>query len=152
METNEKTIRHLNNLIQINNDRIEGYETATKETDDAELKSLFISLGDESRTHRSELISEVINMGGSPAEGTTSSGKIYRAWMDIKAALTGKDRHAIVSSCEFGEDAALEAYDDVLKNSDELNQHSRSIVSKQREKLQSSHDRIKMLRDIAETK
>ena len=83
METNEKTIAHLNSLIEINNDRIEGYETAAKETDDAELKSLFIGLGDESRAHRSELISEVIGLGGSPAEGTTT----YRVW---RASETSK--------------------------------------------------------------
>jgi hypothetical protein len=31
----------LNTLITINNDRIEGYETATKETEEQDLKTLF---------------------------------------------------------------------------------------------------------------
>ena len=71
---NEKTISLLNGLIEINNDRIEGYERAAKETDESDLKSLFMSMADESRGHRSELISEVIGLGGTPAEGTTASG------------------------------------------------------------------------------
>ena len=33
---NEKTIGALNKLIEINNDRIEGYETASKETKEGE--------------------------------------------------------------------------------------------------------------------
>ena len=37
----EKTIELLNSLITINNDRIQGYETAAKETKDEELKTLF---------------------------------------------------------------------------------------------------------------
>ncbi len=37
---NEKTIAVLNTLVQINNDRTEGYETALKETDESELKAL----------------------------------------------------------------------------------------------------------------
>ena len=38
---NEKTIAVLNTLITINNDRIEGYETASKETEEQDLKALF---------------------------------------------------------------------------------------------------------------
>jgi uncharacterized protein (TIGR02284 family) len=150
--SNKKTIDHLNALIEINNDRIEGYERAAKETDDTDLKAIFNTMASESRAHRSELISEVINLGGSPAEGTTTSGKVYRAWMDIKAALSGKDRHAIIGSCEYGEDAALEAYNDVLTSTDGLSAKAMEIVTQQRAKLQKSHDQIKMMRDTADTK
>jgi uncharacterized protein (TIGR02284 family) len=150
MESNEKTINRLNGLIEINNDRIEGYERAARETDDADLKSVFSSMADESRTHRSELISEVISQGGTPAEGTTTSGKVYRAWMDIKAALTGKDRHAILSSCEFGEDAAVEAYEDVMKTDDPVAGRAMELVTKQYEKIKHSHDQIKAMRDTAD--
>lgn len=149
--TNEKQVALINELIEINNDRIEGYERAMKETDDADLKALFSSMSGESRTYRGELIAEVISLNGTPAEGTKNSGKIYRAWMDIKAALTGRDRHAIIASCEFGEDAALEAYDDVLTADSALNAKSRDIIVKQREKLQQSHNKIKALRDATKT-
>jgi uncharacterized protein (TIGR02284 family) len=150
--SNSKTIDHLNSLIEINNDRIEGYERASKETEDADLKAVFNSMAAESRAHRSELISEVINLGGSPAEGTTTSGKVYRAWMDIKSALTSKDRHAIISSCEYGEDVALDAYKDVLKSNDALSPKAIQIVTQQQQRLQKSHDQIKMMRDTADTK
>lgn len=149
---NEKQVTLINGLIEINNDRIEGYERAMKETDDADLKSLFSSMAGESRTYRGELISEVISLNGTPTEGTTTSGKVYRAWMDIKAALSGKDRHAILASCEFGEDAALEAYDDVLTSDNALTSKTRDVIVKQREQLQSSHNKIKAMRDAAKVK
>ena len=38
---NEKTIAALNSLIQINNDRFEGYDTAFRETEEQDLKTLF---------------------------------------------------------------------------------------------------------------
>jgi uncharacterized protein (TIGR02284 family) len=151
MESNKKTIDQLNSLIEINNDRIEGYETASKETNESDLKTLFNSMADESRNHRSELISEVISQGGTPAEGTTTSGKVYRAWMDIKAALTGKDRHAIISSCEYGEDAALDVYQDVITTDPPIAAKSLNLIKNQYDKLKRSHDQIKALRDIAET-
>ena len=40
----EKLIDVLNTLIEINNDRIEGYETASKETKEQDLKTLFAQL------------------------------------------------------------------------------------------------------------
>jgi uncharacterized protein (TIGR02284 family) len=144
--TNEKTVALLNNIIEINNDRIEGYEKAVKETEDDDLKFLFNKMANESRGHRSELISLVVSLGGSPAEGTKTSGKIYRAWMDIKAALSGKDAHTIISSCEFGEDAALEEYEGVLREN-ELTGKARETVASQRINIQQSHDHIKALRD-----
>src|SRR5690349_19819739 len=105
---NEKSIDVLNMLIQINNDRIEGYQTASKETEERDLQSLFSDLIETSETCRAELTEEVERLGGTPAEGTKTSGKFFRAWMDVKAAITGKDRKAILSSCEFGEDAAVD--------------------------------------------
>jgi uncharacterized protein (TIGR02284 family) len=142
----EKNISLLNGLIEINNDRIGGYEKAAKEIEDNELKSLFNELANNSRKYRSELVSEVVFNGGKPAESNTTAGKVYHAWMDIKAALTAKDSHAIVSSCEFGEDAAVQAYDDVIKK-DDLTSSVREVVTRQRGSIKQSHDKIKSIRD-----
>jgi len=53
MKTNEKNIDVLNDLIQINNDRVAGYEKAANETEfvDADLRSIFNSMASESRTY-----------------------------------------------------------------------------------------------------
>lgn len=149
METTTKdAISLLNDLVQINNDRIEGYEKASRETEDTQLKSLFSNLAQDSRKYRDELASEVRSAGGKPVEGTTTSGKFYRVWMDIKASFAGKDRKAILSSCEFGEDAALEEYRTVLKSTDLLTKH-KDLVLKQEAQLKLAHDKIKALRDSA---
>ncbi len=61
MQHNEDMVSVLNDLIRINNDRINGYEKAITETKDADddLKSVFRRMADESRQHKSELIVEV---------------------------------------------------------------------------------------------
>jgi len=78
--------------------------------------------------------------------GTTTSGKIYRAWMDIKAAFTGKDRQTVLNNCEFGEDAAQKAYRDAEKSEDLL-PNARMLITNQKLELKSSHDKVKILRD-----
>jgi uncharacterized protein (TIGR02284 family) len=145
---NEKAIDALNTLIEINNDRIEGYQTASKETDEHDLRNLFSSLIQTSTRCRAELVSEVERLGGKPEEGTRVTGKFFRTWMDVKAALTGKDRKAILNSCEFGEDVAVDTYDKTLKEDYEhLDIEQRNMIQMQRERIKADHDQIKHLRD-----
>lgn len=149
MENKSKDIiNDLNELVQINNDRIDGYKTAMQETDESDLKELFKDMAKDSFDFRNELSNEIIVMGGEPVTTTKASGKVYRAWMDIKAALSTKERQAILNSCEFGEDMALETYDNVLKKSS-LSPTVNYMVTKQRERLKQDHDKIKALRDSA---
>jgi len=149
MESNEKIVDALNNLVQINNDRIEGYERAAKETEDKDLKDLFNQMASKSHMMKSQLSSEVIKRSGKPTESTTTSGKAFRVWMDFKAALTGKNKKAILSSCEFGEDAAQDTYEDVLKDGTELPTEIVDLISNQKSQLRQDHDRVKSLRDSA---
>ncbi|RRJ91783.1 ferritin-like domain-containing protein [Flavobacterium macacae] len=144
---NSKNISALNKLIEINNDRVEGYETASKEANESDLKSLFGELAATSHKNLSELRSEVKRLGGTPEEGTRVTGKFFRAWMDVKAAFTGNDRHTILDSCEFGEDKALETYEAVLNDSSDLTAEQTQLVSQQKTALRADHDRVKALRD-----
>jgi uncharacterized protein (TIGR02284 family) len=144
----EKTIEVLNKLITINNDRIEGYETASKETEELELKTLFAQFISTSKKCKQELVMEVKKMGGKVAEGTTTSGKFFRVWMDVKSAIMGKNRKAILNSCEFGEDKAQDTYDKVLENDlEHLSSYQKSKVITQKLLLKAHHDHIKSLRD-----
>lgn len=150
----EKVISILNDLIKINHDRVVGYETAIEELkeEDGDLKSLFQRYVTESRQYAQELTQEVNRMGGDPADGTTNSGKIYRVWMDLKAAITGKDRKTILDNCEFGEDAAQKAYDMALNADVELEPSIRDLVARQKSSLKTGHDEVKRLRDMQAAK
>src|ERR1700744_2454497 len=118
MQNTKETIEVLNDLIQINNDRITGYEKAIKETkpEDDDLKVLYASMIAESHRNKISLATEVQAMGAEAEQEPTTSGKIYRAWMDVKAVFTGHDRHAVLANCEAGEDAAQRAYRTALNH------------------------------------
>jgi uncharacterized protein (TIGR02284 family) len=151
MATNEKTIDVLNDLIRINNDRIDGYHKASEEIKDAadvEIKGIFLTMAEQSRKNVSELRENVTRLGGQPAVDTTASGKIYRVWMDVKATFSGDDTTAALKSCEFGEDAALKAYKDALKEEVAWPTGLTALIEGQREGLQRSHDTIKKFRDM----
>ncbi len=144
----EKTIDVLNTLVEINNDRIEGYMTASKETDEIDLKNLFAELANTSKQIKKELTDEITKIGGQPTEGTRVTGKFFRVWMDVKAALTGKDRKTILNSCEFGEDQALDTYDKVLKDDLEfLRLEQKNMISAQYALLKADHNKVKYMRN-----
>ena len=144
----EKTIEVLNSLIIINNDRIEGYETASKETEELDLKTLFAKFISTSQKCKRELVTEVRILGGEVAEGTKTSGKFFRVWMDLKAALTGKDRKAILNSCEFGEDEALDTYEEALENDlEHLSAEQQTMILAQKSSLKADHNHVIALRD-----
>lgn len=147
---NEATIEVLNDLIQIHNDRIVGYEKAIDELkpEDSDLKPLFADFINESESIKTSLVAQVQLEGGSIDTGTTTSGKIYRAWMDVKALFSGHTRHAVLASCEGGEDAAQKAYRTALE-SDDISGTLKTELASQQQKLRSAHDRVKALRDQA---
>ena len=148
MENTKETIEVLNDLLQINNDRIIGYEKAIRETkpEDDDLKILYATMIAESHRNKISMATEIQAMGGDVDQGTTASGKIYRAWMNVKTLFTGYDRHTILANCEAGEDANQRAYRAALEN-EALPAIIRELLVRQEESLRSSHDEIKELRD-----
>ena len=138
----------LNDLVLINNDRIVGYQRAIKELkqEDNDLRSLFDQMILESQQIKSDLTREIQVLRGNVEEGTTGMGKIYRAWMDVKAVFTGENRHTVLSNCEAGEDAAQSAYSKALQ-SDSLPAFIREMLTRQQATLKDSHDEIRDLRN-----
>lgn len=150
MASNERLVDVLNDLIQINNDRVTGYEKAAKETKDidVDLQGLFHKMADESRKYKTELTHEVTRLGGKPAEGRTGRGTIYQVWMDVKATFAGNDRQSALEACEYGEDAAQKAYRDALASDVEIDADTRQLITSQQQSLKTSHDIIKKYRDM----
>ena len=142
---NSETVR---DLIRINNDRVTGYSKAATQADDQELQSLFSQLSQQSRQLASELRSLVSDNDKNVTDETTTAGKIYRTWMDVKATFGGDDRKGILASCEFGEDAAQKAYKEALED-DDLTPGARTTIQQQKATLRQAHDKIKMMRDTA---
>lgn len=151
MTTTEEIVEVLNDLVMINNDRIEGYKTAIEDSKDrdTDLHSIFNDMMAESREYVSELSAHITERGGEVATDTTNMGKIYRAWMDVKTAISGHDRKSVLAACEFGEDAAQKAYKTALESDEDLDPECRELIQRQKNSLRQSHDKIKAMRDSA---
>jgi uncharacterized protein (TIGR02284 family) len=145
---NDQITEVISDLVKINNDRIEGYQKAINQTDELDLKELFAQMIAESKTYQVQLNQKLRLEGEERERDSTFAGKIYRAWMDVKATFSGGNRHAILASCEYGEDAAQKAYRQALADDHNLPAEISQLIRNQQQSLKASHDKIRHLRDL----
>ena len=148
MIKNEDIVDDLNELVKINNDRIQGYLKAVEDTEDAQLDHLFNEMIVQSQNFRSQLADHIVRIDGTAVTDTTSTdvgSKIHRAWIDIKSAVTGKDRDTVLSSVTFGENAAVEAYESAVEN-DKLPAYIKEDISAQLSQLKVSRDKMESMK------
>ena len=145
MQNNDDFVDVLNDIVRINYDRVFGYERAIDdlENNDADLKALFNKYADQSRKYVSYWQQSIRSLGGEPVTDSTVRGKLFRVWMDFKATLAGKNRKAVLESCEFGEDAAQRQYAEALETKEHLPDDIRRAISEQQSELKAAHDNIR---------
>jgi uncharacterized protein (TIGR02284 family) len=152
METIEKSVEILNDLIEINNDREAGFGKAAKDLNitDTDLQGLFLNNAIESRKFSQDLRNEMGRLGVQAENDTSNSGAIHRAWIDIRATFSGNDKKTILEECERGEDAIKKAYREALSPKNDLSAEIIPILLRQQQRIIESHDQIKALRDSEE--
>lgn len=144
-----KSIEVLNTLIEINNDRIEGYKTASKGTEKYSLKSLFFEFQQTSRKCKFELIEEIKKLGGTPQKETKIKNTFLKFWSDFKVAFICKDSKDIIHSCEFGEHKVVMQYKDVLLHHlKDLSFEQEIMLRNQYLLINVDNNKVKAMRDV----
>ena len=147
-----ETIEVLNSLLALNNDRMEGYKTAVKETEHTNFKILFSEFENVSRECIAHLMKEVKKLNGEVEDGNTASRRVFRGWKDLKLAVIGNDRKDILNSCQYSEELAQRTYSDFLNNTKaELDPEIKRLIFGQKAILGSSLFIIKGLLEILKT-
>ncbi|MCF0072789.1 PA2169 family four-helix-bundle protein [Dyadobacter sp. CY261] len=149
MATIESANGILSDLIEINNDRVAGFDKVIEDINDenVDLKTLFAEYAQQSRKNVQEL-SAIAGSAPHLEDDKSVSGALHRVWIDVKSLFGGSDRASILSEAERGEDAIKKAYQDALSSS-ELPLQAQEIVRSQAQGINAAHDKIKALRDVA---
>lgn len=151
MSQNKEVISTLNSLIETLKDGQEGFKQSAEGVDDTQLKSTFDQLSLQRSKFAGELQNEVVKLGEpDPEDSSSASGAMHRTWINIKSAVTSRDRHAILAEAERGEDSAVAAYKKAMES--DLPAPIRDIVSRQQTEVKAAHDKIRNLRDAAAQK
>ena len=107
----------LNELLKVNNDRIEIYRRAIKEINEHDLKLVFESAIEESKKIEAVLTLEIFKRNSVPdVDGTTRAGELYRFWLGVREFFNGKDYNSIVKGCKFVEYSVQKTYRKALQH------------------------------------
>jgi uncharacterized protein (TIGR02284 family) len=140
---NAEVVSVLNDLIDTCNDGLEGFKTASESVKNPVAKTLFSSRLPNIQRGMAELKAEVRRLGGDPDKTGTVGGAIHRGWINLKAAVTGKDEDAIVAECERGEEHAAHVYEDALQK--DLPLDTRAMVERQYRGVVENLERVRAL-------
>ncbi len=147
MSTNSENTSLLNDLIQTLKDGQAGFKAAADDVDSAEIRTLFNSLVLQRSKFAGELQALAHSLGeAEPQTSGSVSGALHRGWIDLKAALTSNNEHAILAECERGEDSAVAHYRETLDRTD-LPSNVREILANQFVEIKAAHDQVRDLRD-----
>lgn len=140
-QSKENTAAVLNNLVQTCLDGEEGFKNAADSVQEAHLRMLFCEFSQQRAQLAAELQQEIHRLGEMPETSGSVGGSLHRGWMNLKAAVTGHDDHAILAECERGEDVAVNAYEKALE--EDLPADVRVVINRQYLAVKASHDRVR---------
>ncbi len=143
-------ISTLNTLITTLIDSVNGFEDAAANTDNQHFQQLFREHSSDRRQVAEELRAEVRRVGGDPSDDASFMGQTHQRFLDLKAAVTGRDDKAIVNEVERGEDYLKEKFETAL-NSQDLTGDSRAVVERAYQSVRAGHDRMSQLKHGMET-
>ncbi|GAC1516309.1 MAG: PA2169 family four-helix-bundle protein [Gemmatimonadaceae bacterium] len=137
-------IATLNGLIETCEDGAKGFRTAAEGVKSSDAKALFQGRVALIEQAAGTLRAEVRRLGGDPENRGTLAGAIHRGWIDLKAAITGKDDAAIIAECERGEDVAVKNYEAAMKA--DLPPEIRTMVDRQYQGVLQNRERVRALK------
>ena len=148
MSYSEDIAKKLNGLLEKNYDAEAGYKKAAEDVKHETLKNYFRSRAKDRYDFGHELKEEIRNFGQEPDKGTSISGDLHRAWMDLKTAFTDEKEEAILEEAVRGEKAAVKEYNEII-NDKEVPPSTANLLIKQRNSVEAALKKAEALEVIS---
>lgn len=126
-------------------DSVNGYKDAAENAEGTKFQELFRRNADERSRIVEELRSEIRRLGGNAPDDGSFLGATHQRFLDLKAAVTGRDDKAIINEVERGEDYLKEKFEAAL-NAADLAPDTRSIIERAYQSVRQGHDQISSLK------
>jgi uncharacterized protein (TIGR02284 family) len=145
MAENNGEITTLNTLTTTLIDSINGYRDAASNAESTRFQELFRKLADERSQAVETLRAAVTRLGGNAEDDGSFLGKTHQRFLDLKAAVTGRDDKAIIDEVERGEDYLKEKFETAL-NDTAVSPETRTAIQTAYQSVREGHDRMRDLK------
>lgn len=140
----DQLVDALNGLIHIVEDSHEGYRQAAENATDDGMKALFNDVAAQRGAIVRDVQRLVAAQGGAPGMGGTVTGGALRFFLDLKQAVLGHDRAALLDGIDRGETECLRLYDETLDQ--DIPAEVRSMLARHRDRIGLDFARMNGLR------
>jgi uncharacterized protein (TIGR02284 family) len=148
-ESHKEHAEALQELLQKNYDAEKGFKKAITKTESDSLKEFLKRQALKHNRFATELDKEIRSLNEAPKEEGTFTGKLSRAWMDIKVAISGNHDEAILEECVRGEKDSAEEYEEAL-NKNKFPPHLEEVLRKQLSEIKIMIAEVKSMEDLIE--
>jgi uncharacterized protein (TIGR02284 family) len=135
------TLKEVGKIVR---DSEEGYRHSANDVDDWQLRSMFLELA-RIRSEQGDEIDRLLQRfgGEAVAKGGSTAGTLHRTFVDLKAAITGNNRRAVVDEVVRGESYAESVFDKALRA--DLPADVRQVIQRQHNSVRESRDRVRRM-------
>jgi uncharacterized protein (TIGR02284 family) len=135
----------LNGLIGATIDSVDGYTEAAKDSGNSHFAAMFTSRAQQRRAVATDLQGEVRRLGGNPEDNGSTLAGVHRAFIDLKATVTGHDDKAIVNEIERGEDHIMAKFEQAMGDPNLL-PDTRTAIGAAWRSVKAGHDEVSDLK------
>jgi uncharacterized protein (TIGR02284 family) len=135
-------------LLQKNYDAEKGFKKAITKTENDSLKEFLKRQAVKHNRFATELDREIRSLNEHPKEEGSFTGKLSRAWMDIKVAVSGDHDEAILEECVRGEKDSAKEYEEAL-DENTFPPHLEEVLKKQLSDIKTMIAEVKTMEDLA---
>ena len=135
------TLKEVGKIIR---DSEEGYRHSANDIDDWQLRSMFLELA-RVRGEQGDEIDRLLQRFGAEAvaKGGSTSGTLHRTFVDLKAAITGHNRQAVIGEVVRGESYAESVFDKALRA--DVPADVRQVLQRHHNSVRDSRDRVRRM-------
>ena len=144
----DDAVNVLNRLLELSRDARDGFLAAADAVNDVALKRLFTTYAHQRGEFLRELEQEVRRLGGTPQRRGSVAAALHRALMNVRAAVAGRDEHAVIAEAERGEAVAQRTYDEALARAG-LRPEVRTVIARQAVRVKETRDSLRNLERAA---
>ncbi|MFW6275411.1 MAG: ferritin-like domain-containing protein, partial [bacterium] len=128
----KKLKKDLEDIVNICNDGVNGYETAADKIKDKDesIKTLFLRLSQQRKGFIEKIKTEGIRLGVDFKETGTLKGFLHRSWLTVRANFSSDEKQKVIDEAMTGEKKALEVYTKVMADP-EIPDYLREILEEQ---------------------
>ena len=145
MTDRKDEIAALNTLTATLIDSVTGFEDAAANIDSPRLQEQFRERASERRKIVEELRSEVRRLGGDPEDDGSFLGKAHQRFLDLKAAIAGRDEKAVIDEVDRGEDYLKSKFQAALQSGD-LKGETHDLVERLYQRVKEDHEQVSALK------